>query len=77
MADVIQTTRTLPRQALAAPRPRRRIWRGHLQGSEYAWALAFCVPYVVVFLAFVVYPVAFGSDFAGCRFDDRHFLRRR
>jgi multiple sugar transport system permease protein len=36
------------------------MWRGHLQGSEYAWALAFCVPYVVVFFAFVVYPVAFG-----------------
>jgi len=60
MADVIQTTRTLPRQALAAPRSRRRMWRGHLQGSEYAWALAFCVPYVAVFFAFVVYPVAFG-----------------
>src|SRR5499425_2687565 len=60
MADIVHTTRTLPRQALAAPRPRRRAWRGHLQGSEYAWALAFCVPYVAVFLAFVVYPVAFG-----------------
>ena len=60
MADVIQTTRTFPRRALAAPQPRQRMWRGHLQGSEYAWALAFCVPYVVVFFAFVVYPVAFG-----------------
>ena len=60
MADIVHTTRTLPRQALAAPRPRRRAWRGHLQGSEYAWALAFCMPYVAVFLAFVVYPVAFG-----------------
>ena len=38
----------------------RRFWRGHLPASEYAWALAFCVPYVGVFLAFVVYPVAFG-----------------
>ena len=60
MADVIQTTRTFPRRALAAPKPRQRMWRGHLQGSEYAWALAFCVPYVLVFFAFVVYPVAFG-----------------
>src|SRR5215813_11614970 len=60
MADVLQTTRTFPRQAVAAPRPKRRTWRGHLQGSEYAWALAFCVPYIAVFLAFVVYPVAFG-----------------
>jgi multiple sugar transport system permease protein len=59
MADVLQTTSAFPRQAEAAPRP-RRTWRGHLQGSEYAWALAFCVPYIAVFLAFVVYPVAFG-----------------
>jgi multiple sugar transport system permease protein len=60
MADVIQTTRTFPRRALATPQPRQRMWRGHLQGSEYAWALAFCVPYVLLFFAFVVYPVAFG-----------------
>jgi multiple sugar transport system permease protein len=44
--------------------PARQSWlrtlRGGLQGSEYAWALAFCVPYVGVFLAFVVYPVAYG-----------------
>jgi len=37
-----------------------RRWRGELQGSEYAWALAFCVPYIAVFLAFVVYPVLYG-----------------
>jgi multiple sugar transport system permease protein len=37
-----------------------RSWRGSLQGSEYAWALAFCVPYVAVFLAFVAYPVIYG-----------------
>src|SRR5215470_15271114 len=48
-----------PNQA-ALRRARTRFWRGHLQGSEYAWALAFCMPYVAVFLAFVVYPVAFG-----------------
>jgi len=34
--------------------------RGGLQGSEYAWALAFCVPYVGVFVAFVVFPVIYG-----------------
>ncbi|HZT86806.1 MAG TPA: sugar ABC transporter permease [Stellaceae bacterium] len=37
----------------------RRL-RGSLQGSEYAWAIAFCIPYVAVFLAFVVYPVLYG-----------------
>jgi multiple sugar transport system permease protein len=81
MADVIQTTQTFPRQALAPARPRRRLWRGHLQGSEYAWALAFCVPYVAVFLAFVVYPVAFGiwmgseASLYETLFDDPIYLR--
>jgi multiple sugar transport system permease protein len=37
-----------------------RYWRGGLQGSEFTWAVAFIVPYVAVFLAFVVYPVCFG-----------------
>jgi multiple sugar transport system permease protein len=37
-----------------------RRWRGELQGSEYAWALAFCIPYVGVFLAFVAYPIVYG-----------------
>ena len=36
------------------------MWRGGLQGSEYTWALAFVVPYIAVFFAFVVYPVVFG-----------------
>src|SRR5260370_15347590 len=46
-----------------APRPRRslwRYWRGNLKGSEFTWALAFSVPYIAVFLAFVAYPVSYG-----------------
>ena len=39
---------------------RWRYWRGELKGSEYAWALAFIVPYVAVFLVFVAYPVIYG-----------------
>jgi multiple sugar transport system permease protein len=38
----------------------RPPWRGGLNGSEYAWAVAFFVPYIAVFLAFVVYPVGYG-----------------
>ena len=34
--------------------------RGGLQGSEYAWAIAFCIPYVGVFIAFVIFPVLYG-----------------
>ena len=30
--------------------------KGGLKGSEYTWALAFLVPYIGVFCAFVVYP---------------------
>src|SRR5437667_4413038 len=37
-----------------------RYWRGGLQGSEFAWAIAFIVPYIGVFFAFVVYPVLYG-----------------
>ena len=51
-------------QALAGPSVSRRLrrapWHGRLHGSERAWALAFLVPYAAVFLAFVVYPVAYG-----------------
>lgn len=42
-----------------AKRTRKARWRGHLARSEYAWALAFCVPYLAVFLALIVYPVGF------------------
>src|SRR5438477_6655685 len=38
----------------------RSLWRylrGGLRGSEFTWALAFLVPYIGVFFAFVVYPV--------------------
>jgi multiple sugar transport system permease protein len=42
---------------------RHSLWRslrGELKGSEYTWALAFVVPYLGVFLAFVVYPALYG-----------------
>jgi len=49
---------------VGAPAVRRqtlwRYWRGSLRGSEFIWAAAFLVPYIGVFLAFVVYPVGFG-----------------
>jgi multiple sugar transport system permease protein len=37
--------------------PRRAL---RLSGSDTAWAVAFLVPYAAVFVAFVVYPIAFG-----------------
>jgi multiple sugar transport system permease protein len=38
----------------------RPPWRVRLHGSETAWAIAFVIPYVAVFAAFVIYPVLFG-----------------
>jgi len=38
-----------------------RYWQGSLRGSEFTWAVAFLVPYIAVFLAFVVYPVLYGA----------------
>ena len=37
-----------------------RYWRGGLRGSEFTWAIAFVIPYIGVFFAFVVYPVLYG-----------------
>jgi multiple sugar transport system permease protein len=58
----LQTSPAIPRTApgFAVSRSRRRLWRGGLQGSEYTWALAFCIPYVAIFFAFVIYPVVYG-----------------
>ena len=47
------------RQAVGRP-SRLRAWRGGLQGSEFTWAIAFVIPYVAIFLAFVFYPAAYG-----------------
>ena len=48
------------RQSAAIGRSWRPPWHGGLRGSERSWAIAFFVPYGAVFLAFVVYPVAYG-----------------
>src|SRR5437667_356139 len=39
---------------------RRRARRGGLYGSDRVWAVAFALPYALIFFAFVVYPVAYG-----------------
>ncbi len=45
---------------MTAHRAWRPPWFGGLHGSETAWAIAFFIPYVAVFLAFVAYPVVYG-----------------
>lgn len=44
------------------PRP---PWRGRVRGSEFRWAIAFVLPYAVVFFAFVVYPFGYALWMAG------------
>jgi len=51
-------------RAIAA-RPRRKTWHGELIGAEYVWAIAFALPYVIMFFAFVIYPIAFGLWLGG------------
>jgi multiple sugar transport system permease protein len=59
-AEVLRVSGTLPARPLSASQPRRRAWRGGLQGSEFSWAVAFVIPYAALFLAFVAYPVVYG-----------------
>jgi multiple sugar transport system permease protein len=48
------------RRTAARSQSRGPSWRIRLQGSDTTWAIAFLVPYVAIFIAFVVYPVVFG-----------------
>jgi multiple sugar transport system permease protein len=52
---------TLIGRAAVPQRPLLRSLQGRLRGSEFTWAVAFVVPYVGVFFAFVVYPVLYGA----------------
>jgi len=47
-------------RAAAASRTRRHAWFGGLHGADYIWAIAFALPYIAIFLFFVIYPIAFG-----------------
>jgi len=76
---------SVTQHALAAPRssarPAGRAWRSGLRGSDYTWAVAFALPYVLVFFGFVVYPICYGlwlgSDPAlyAQLFDDPRYLK--
>jgi multiple sugar transport system permease protein len=39
-----------------------RHLQGSLRGSEYTWAIAFLIPYIGVFVTFVVYPAVYGMS---------------
>jgi multiple sugar transport system permease protein len=65
----------------AAAKSRRAAHRPRLQGSESTWAVAFVIPYAAVFVAFTIYPIAYGlwmgrkpSLYADL-FSDPHYAR--
>jgi multiple sugar transport system permease protein len=47
-------------RGLGTTRTWRHAWFGGLHGADYIWALAFALPYIAIFLFFVIYPIAFG-----------------
>jgi multiple sugar transport system permease protein len=67
-------------RSIAVSQSRRPPWRGRLQGSDSTWAIAFFVPYVAVFLGFVVFPVIYGlwlgsnPELYVRLFEDPHYL---
>ncbi|HVY17601.1 MAG TPA: sugar ABC transporter permease [Rhodopila sp.] len=58
--------RAIPAGAVLPFRPaRRKPWHIGLLGPDYAWALAFTLPYTAIFLFFVVYPIGYGLWLGG------------
>jgi multiple sugar transport system permease protein len=47
-------------RGVVAARPRRSAWFGGIHGADYVWAAAFALPYVMIFFAFVAYPIGYG-----------------
>jgi multiple sugar transport system permease protein len=69
------------RQPIGVSQSRRPPWRIRLEGSDTTWAIAFVVPYVAVFVLFLVYPVIYGlwmghdPQLYGVLFGDPMYIR--
>lgn len=59
------TQQALSASSQTAALRKRRAWHGELIGTEFVWAVAFATPYVVMFFAFVVYPIIYGLWMGG------------
>ena len=51
------TPQLLAAESLTADRPRLLSRARHLHGPDFAWAIAFVVPYAAVVVAFALYPI--------------------
>jgi len=56
----MSSTQLSAARPVARGRWRPPRWHPHLHGSELAWAAAFVVPYAFIFVAFALYPIAYG-----------------
>jgi multiple sugar transport system permease protein len=63
MSGTQQVLAAGPRISVKAPR--RPPGYRNLHGSDFAWTIAFVLPYVAVFFAFVVYPFGYALWMAG------------
>ena len=48
------------RRGFEVPQTLRRGWFKGVHGTDQAWAVAFALPYVAIFLFFVIYPICYG-----------------
>jgi multiple sugar transport system permease protein len=63
MSSTEQVLAAEPSISVKAPSPPPR--HRHLHGSDFAWTIAFVLPYVAVFFVFVVYPFGYALWMAG------------
>jgi multiple sugar transport system permease protein len=54
------TQQLLAARPVALSRWRPPRWHPHLHGSELVWAIAFVLPYALLFVGFAAYPIAYG-----------------
>jgi multiple sugar transport system permease protein len=54
------TQQALAAKAARSVGSRRHVRYGEFITAEFTWAVAFALPYVVMFFAFVIYPIAYG-----------------
>jgi len=61
---VSSAEQVVPAHSTALKWPRRPSWYPRLHRSELTWAIAFLLPYAIMFFAFVAVPVAYGFTLA-------------
>lgn len=53
------------RRSAEAARLRHRTWYRGVFGPDHVWALGFAIPYIIIFVLFVIYPILYGLYLGG------------